>query len=391
MNSICVICSQYPNSVTPTSQVFVQQLVWAMAEKGVECTVICPLAINLNPFFIKVPFATTEITDSGAIISVYFPKFISLGQQTIAGMKTAPTTTELFYSAVLQVWRELPAEPAIVYGHFLTPAGICASRISRKYSVPAFAAYGEDSPWSVFNFGKENMAKEIANLAGIVAVSSSNKEALEALNLFPTDRIRTFPNGVRSNFFYPRNKIQCRKRFGFDPNTFLIAYLGEYSERKGVLRVAEAVDGLKGVSVAFAGKGKLQPKVANCVFNRVIKHEELPYFLSAADVFVLPSLSEGCSNAIVEAIACGLPIVSSNLPFNADILDHDNSILIDPKNIDEIKSAIIYLRDNPAVCTSMSRASLERAKDLTIEKRATNILGWITEVVESSALKTLAE
>ena len=391
MNSICIICSEYPNRITPTSQVFVQQFVWAMAERGVECTVICPLAINLNPSFITVPYKTTETTDSGAVVKLYFPKFISFGQRLLAGLKTARATTDLFHKAVLQVWKELPARPDIVYGHFLTPPGICASRISKKYGIPAFAAYGESSPWSVFKFGKEKMKKEIANLTGIVAVSNANKEALKALNLFPIKRIRTFPNGVRSNFFYPRNKIQSRKRFGIDPGTFLVAFLGGYSERKGVLRVAKAVDGLKGVSVAFAGKGPLQPKVANCVFNNVVQHEDIPFFLSAADVFVLPTLNEGCCNAIVEAVACGLPVVSSDLPFNADILDRENSILIDPKHIEDIKSAIMYLRDNPAVCTSMSRASLEKAKNFGIDKRAMNILSWIREVVETPSIVSLAE
>lgn len=377
MKSICVISSLYPNKIRPANQVFVQQFVWALADKGINCTVISPTAVNLSPALALLPERSTETTDSGATVDLYFPKFISFGQRTIAGLKTARVTTELFYKAVLQVWDKLPDRPAVVYGHFLTPAGICASRISKKYHIPAFAAYGEDSPWSVYNFGKEKIKKEIADLEGIVAVSNANKEDLKALDIYPITRIKVFPNGVRANFFYPRNKTQSRERFGFDQSTFLVAFLGEFSERKGVLRLAEAADGLKGVHVAFAGKGNQQPKIANCVYDRIVKHEDLPYFLSAADVFVLPTLSEGCSNAIVEAIACGLPVISSDLPFNADILNDRNAILIDPNNIREIRNAIIYLRDNPAVCNAMSRSSLEKAKDLTIEKRAADILGWM--------------
>lgn len=391
LKRICIICSEYPNPITPTNQVFVQQLVWALAETGLECTVICPLAINLNPSFIVAPNQTIETTKGGATISLYFPKFISFGQRTVAGIKTAKATTELFCRAVREVWDKLPAPPDLVYGHFLTPSGICASRISRNYKVPAFAVYGEDSPWSVFNFGKEDIKKEIASLTGIITVSSAGKEVLTALNLFPPNRIKAFPNGVRSSLFYPRDKAESRMRFGLDTSTFLVAYLGEFTQRKGILRVAEAVKDLVDVSVAFAGRGKLRPKVSNCVFNGVVRHEELPYFLSAADVFVLPTLSEGCCNAIIEAMACGLPVISSDLPFNADILDYKNSILVDPQNIQAIREAIIFLRDNPAICASMRTASLEKATLLTIERRASNILDWIKATITPSSVSALAK
>lgn len=63
-------------------------------------------------------------------------------------------------------------------------------------------------------------------------------------------------------------------------------------------------------------------------------------------MFCLPTLNEGCSNAIVEAIACGLPIISSNLPFNDDILDSSNALLVNPESVDDIASAIKQLMDN---------------------------------------------
>jgi teichuronic acid biosynthesis glycosyltransferase TuaC len=380
MNSICVICSQYPSKLAPTSQVFVQQFVWAMADLGVECIVICPIGINLHPALIKLPQLIIEKTENGSIVKVYFPKFISFGQRNILGLKTARFTTDLYFRAIDNVWNKLEKQPEVIYGHFLTPAGISASRISRKYKVPSFAAYGESSPWSIYNYGKDSIKEEILNLNGIVAVSTANKLDLEKVNVYPNSKVRVFPNGIRTKHFYPRNKERARSKFGIDQNTFLVAYLGQFSERKGVLRVAEAVNGLESVSVAFAGKGPLQPKVSNCVYNDIVKPEDVPDFLSAADVFVLPTLNEGCCNAIVEAMACGLPVISADLPFNTDILDNKNSILIDPGNIQDIREAITYLRDNSAVCTSMSRASLDKVKSLSIESRVKNIYNWINEM-----------
>ena len=105
--------------------------------------------------------------------------------------------------------------------------------------------------------------------------------------------------------------------------------------------------------------------------------------LSAADVFVLPTLSEGCCNAIIEAMACGLPIISSNLPFNDDILWDDNSIRIDPMNIDDIRNAISLLKEDQQMRENFSKASLKHAASLNIEKRAKNILEFMSERISN--------
>lgn len=381
MNSICVICSEYPNKITPAAQVFVQQFVWALAETGLECTVICPLAPNLNPMFLKVPSCVTETTYKGSTIKIYFPKFISLGQRDIIGLKTARITTELYYRAVLSTWKNLQNPPEVIYGHFITPPGICASRISKKYKIPSFAAYGESTPWSVYNYGKKIIKRELQSLNGIVAVSTANREGLKDLQIFPSDKIRVFPNGIRLDHFYPRNKANARKKLGFNQKKFIIAYMGEFSERKGIMRVAEAIKNIDNISVAFGGSGPLSPTISNYVYKGPVKPEDVPDFLSAADAFVLPTLNEGCCNAIIEAMACGLPIISSNLPFNKDILNPNNSILIDPSNIDELRKAIIYLRDNLDIRISMGKASWATAKQLSIEMRAQRIRAWLKEMV----------
>ena len=96
-------------------------------------------------------------------------------------------------------------------------------------------------------------------------------------------------------------------------------------------------------------------------------------------MFVLPSLAEGCSNVIVEAMACGLPIVSSDLPFNYDILDSSNSILVNPMNVQEIADAIVKLKNDEPLRLTLSEGALKKTSDLTIEKRVTKILKFIRE------------
>ena len=106
-------------------------------------------------------------------------------------------------------------------------------------------------------------------------------------------------------------------------------------------------------------------------------HNDVPLYLNASDVFVLPTLQEGCCNVVVGAMACGLPVISSNLPFNWDVLNTDNSIMVDPLNVEEIKQAIIKLRDNIKLRENMSIAALDMASKLTIQERAAKILSFI--------------
>ena len=92
---------------------------------------------------------------------------------------------------------------------------------------------------------------------------------------------------------------------------------------------------------------------------------------------MLPTRAEGCCNAIIEALACGLPVISSNLPFNKDVLDNSCSILVDPDNIKEISNALKTLVTDYKLRTDLSYGSLEKSKELTISNRAKSIISFI--------------
>ena len=95
----------------------------------------------------------------------------------------------------------------------------------------------------------------------------------------------------------------------------------------------------------------------------------------------MPTLNEGCSNAIVEALACGLPVVSSNLPFNEDILDETNSILVNPMNVEEIASALLKIKESKAFRDKLAEGALLKASELRIDIRAEKIVDFITKKI----------
>ena len=373
---ICFITNKYPNIVEPNAIVFLQQLVMAIAKKGVECKVICPVPVNLNRKYNQLPAMKVEKYD-GAQVEVYFPRYFGLGQRDILCFNPAKITTHFFTKAVEKVIDSWDCKPDIYYAHFVTPAGITAAKLGRKHGIPAFMAYGEATLNTINHYGKKAVAKELGTLAGVIAVSSQNKEMIEPF--VPKGITEVFPNSIDDTLFYKHDKNLARSKWNIDPNDFIVAFVGSFDERKGINRLSDAVDRVEGVKVICAGKGALEPKTDKCVFKGPVLHSELPLFLSAADVFVLPTRNEGCCNAIIEAMACGLPIVSANLPFNDDVLDETNSIKIDPNSVDEIVEAIQKLKDDVDLRLQLSNGGLKRAENLTLEKRAENILSFIGE------------
>ena len=94
-------------------------------------------------------------------------------------------------------------------------------------------------------------------------------------------------------------------------------------------------------------------------------------------MFALPTINEGCSNAVIEAMACGLPVASSDMEFNWDVLNETNSILYNPMDIDQIADAIDRLYMDKDLRERLSQGAIQTATELTISARADKILNYI--------------
>lgn len=382
---ICVIADAYPTENTPRNP-FIEQLVIAFTSLGIECTVINPVSIT-NSMIHKNelnPKKWSKNTKYGSI-KIYSPRYITLSSKKLGLINTNLFNLKLFQASCLKVLEEIGTDFDAVYGHFLSPAGITANKISQLYNIPAFFAYGENTNYTIDRLGVEKTKSLLKNIKGVIAVSSANKENLISQNIIEEEKIGVFPNSINHKLFYKRDKKKMREKYGFPNDAFIVAFVGRFIEIKGANRLSQAIEivGTDKVKSIFIGFGNVRPNCEGILLEGKQNHENIPELLSAADIFVLPTLAEGCSNAVIEAMACGLPIVSSNRSFNDDILDESCSIRIDPTNINEIADAIQLLYEDQNLRERLANGSLKKAESLRIDIRAQNIIKFMEEKISN--------
>ena len=379
---ICFILDSYPTKTT-NGCVFAKHLICAIADMGYDCVVIAPriLSGGLLKNVDKSPYSVAEFTDRGSKIRIFRPFYLHLSSRK----QTMGLSMDNHFRAVMRVIKKEKLRPNAVYGHFIYQCGLTAARVGEKLGIPAYCACGENSlrltkgsmPYAT-GLEHHNWNEILRKLSGFVCVSGNNEKLLRE-NGFIGSAMRTgvFPNGVDEKKFYKMDKAECRRELGFPETAFIVAYTGTFSSNKGIDRLCQALKGCDGVYGVFMGQGPLTPEYECTLHKGRVPNNDVAKHLNAADVFVLPTRGEGCCNAIVEALSCGLPVISSDLAFNDDILNEENSLRIDVEDVAQIRESILRLYQDEALRKKLAAGALESAKPLGIQARARRILEFM--------------
>lgn len=176
----------------------------------------------------------------------------------------------------------------------------------------------------------------------VIAVSGALRESVLKLGIAP-ERVLVQHNGVDGEKFALRDRNEVRLKLGLPQDRPILCYVGNFVPEKGVDTLVEvmvhlAEAGRKEILLALVGGGSLEPELRNMVDKHGIGgqvqfcgrrlHDEIPDWMSACDVFCLPSRREGCPNVVLEALCSGRPVVASRVGGVPELLDEANGAMV---------------------------------------------------------------
>ena len=318
---IVLFSSLYPNEADPVFGVFVEnRLRHFLSDTPHRAVVIAP--VPWFPFKGRRwgrygRFARAPKREKRHGITVYHPRFLVIPK---IGMWLTPF---FLYRAARRTLNRLLKEGVrcdVIDAHYLYPDGVAAARLSAAFDIPfVMTARGSD----VTEIGRQKTAgrmimNAVEKAAHVITVSNSLRAELIEMGA-EAGHVTTLRNGVDADFFRPMRSETLRQKWGNPP--VVIAFAGWLIERKRVDIVIDALSHMDpGTVLVIAGEGALRPALEaqaaalglreRVIFCGKIEPRDMPAFFSTADVLILPSEREGWANVLLEAMACGTPVVS---------------------------------------------------------------------------------
>jgi len=242
---------------------------------------------------------------------------------------------------------------------------------------------------------KEAFIKKVGYADRVITGSRTVKEELCNILNLPEDRVVSIYNGVDHDRFreYLRDMLEDWAHLNRLPQNFIL-YVGNIEPRKNLLRVIKAYSILppyirreyKLLLVGFKGwkNREVMEAIAsteNVVYIGYVSAQDLPYYYNLASLFVYMSLYEGFGLPPLEAMACGTPVLVSDIPVFREILS-DAALYADPLDVEEIASKIALVIEQPDLRNKLVKKGKERAAFFDWKKTATDHLNLFYTLVE---------
>ncbi|HEY0418204.1 MAG TPA: glycosyltransferase family 4 protein [Acetobacteraceae bacterium] len=322
--------SLYPSSARPNFGVFVENRLRHLVATGkAVSTVLAPV-----PYF---PSGAARFGDWGRMartprrevrhgLAVHHPRFPQIPR---IGMSAAPV---LLYLAAARALRRLVAQGLefdAIDAHYLYPDGVAAVWLGRRFNKPVVVtARGSDvTELPNHRIPRAFITRAIEGADALISVSAGLKARLVELGA-PPQKVTVLRNGVETDVFRPADRQAARAALGLTRPTLIS--VGFLIERKGHHRTIEAMAQLPGHELIIVGEGperdRLTALIGKLGLGERVRllgprpHASLPEFYSAADAMVLASSREGWANVLLESMACGTPVVASNIPGNPEVV-----------------------------------------------------------------------
>ena len=334
---IVVLSSLFPNQRQPGQGLFVRERMFRVGDR-LPLSVVSPvpwfplqgLLRLLRPAYR--PGAPRFERQQG--FDVWYPTFLSF-----PGVLRRFDGALMALGALPRLWTlKREGRLDLIDAHFAYPEGYAASLLGRWLGVPVTVTLRGTEARHVREVAlRRRIRLGLERATRIFSVSDSLRQIALSLGISP-DKVRVVGNGVDAQRFLPIDKSEARRVLGLTQQTPVLITVGGLVERKGFHRVIDCLpilrDSFPGLCYLIVGgaspegdwTGRLRAQVdslglQDCVrFLGALPVDELKLPLSAADVFVLSSRNEGWANVLLEAMACALPVVASDVGGNAEVV-----------------------------------------------------------------------
>lgn len=373
--NILVLSDVYPSNIDPICGAFLYNLVQDFSKVHNVC-VIAPKKIHRIFKFKKKPYGNERC-------EVKRPLYLSLSAKKIFSLNTLKLTIFFKSKAINRVLNKLKFKPDIIYCHFLSSAYPILD-YANIHNIPVVVASGESGYGFYDLLSVKNQKKFKEKISKFICVSNKNREEL-LMRGFNNSKMAVVPNAVDYDIFKPLSKAICKSKLNIDESNFVVGFVGFFIHRKGPERIIKALKILNDKKITLVCVGRGDSIKAND-FTKIISplaNGLLPEIYNAFDVFVLPTLSEGHCNAIEEAKACCIPIISSRGTSVEEQVNDTFSILVDPLDITEIARAISKIKDDYSLQDKMYKELLNERGKNSLSDRADKI----TSIFESVLCK----
>lgn len=347
--------SLYPNPVVPQHGVFVENRLRHLLESGeVEARVVAPVPwfpFKSSMFGEYGGYARVPKTDKRYGVDIDHPRYLAVPK---IGMNLTPDAMAKAALPVIKKIMDQGYDFDILDAHYFYPDGVAAAKISQALNKPlVITARGTDLSLIPQYDKPRAMIQWAADKAqGIVTVCQALKDSLIELGV-EGERVRVHRNGVDLQLFTPpENRRELQQSLGLSGKTILS--VGHLIERKGHHLVIEAMQLLPDVKLLIAGQGgelnnlkKLA--VEKGVTDRVqflggIPHDQLKNYYGAVDMLILASSREGWANVLLEAMACGTPVVATSIWGTPEVVAAPEAgLLVEQRKADSLAEAIVRL------------------------------------------------
>jgi glycosyltransferase involved in cell wall biosynthesis len=395
---ILLYSTLYPNSAQPGHAPFVEQrLLQLINSGGIEARVVAP--VPWFPFWHPVfgqyaLFAKVASFEERSGVSVDHPKYPVIPK---VGMSLAPFLMALWSLPRLLKIRRQGYEFDVIDAHFVYPDGIAAVILGQWLNVPVVVTgRGSDIALHMRHAVPRWLTKKLLpSASALVTVCDALKQDLLKLGIRKPETL-VLRNGVDLELFRPVDRERVRLELNLKGN--VIVSVGRLAELKGHDLTIRAIKEMPDTALVLVGSGPEEQKLKSLVAELSLgdrvhfvgnqPQEKLAYYYSMADVMVLASSREGWANVLLESMACGTPVVATDVGGTREVIgDSDAGLLVRVRTSSAIASRVQQLLSN------LPRRSAVRryAEGLSWESTSEGQKKLFLSVAAVKASKTLSE